>query len=313
MEFELIDRLKTAIPGHPLIPLGIGDDCAILEQQPGYDQLVTTDLLLDGVHFLYDADRKQAQSLQQIARKSIAVSLSDIAAMGGEPCSAFLSLAIPRSWKIEQANELFDSFARSADEFQITLAGGDTTSWNNLLAINITLLGRVPRSQAIRRDGARPGDVICVSGPLGGSLSGKHLTFSPRIEQGKWLREHCTINAMIDISDGFLADLNHILQQSDVGAEIIAEQIPLTKQAREINDDKSSLEHALTDGEDFELLWTMPQPEYEKLMKQRSENIEVHRIGCITKEKGCLLIDREGRKEPRESEGYVHRFEQEEQ
>ncbi len=308
MEFELIERLKSALPHDSQLPLGIGDDCAILADNAGYEQLVTTDILLDGVHFIYDTDKENAQSLELIARKSIAVSLSDIAAMGGEPRTAFLSLAIPRSWTASQANELFDHFAHAAREFQITLAGGDTTSWNHLLAINVTLIGRIPKSKAIKRSGAQAGDFICVSGPLGGSLSGKHLTFTPRVQQGQWLRKHCAIHAMIDISDGLLADLGHILQQSDVGAEIVAKQIPISKQAGEISDNKSSLEHALTDGEDFELLWTMSKSEYEKMMQRKEDFIDVHHIGNITKEKGCFLIDQQGQKERRSGGGYVHQL-----
>ncbi len=308
MEFELIDRLKSALPRDSQLPLGIGDDCAILAEDAGYERLVTTDLLLDGVHFLYDSDKEKAQSLELIARKSIAVSLSDIAAMGGEPQAAFLSLAIPRFWNADQANELFDSFAKAATELKIALAGGDTTSWNNLLAINITLLGRVPKAKAIRRDGAQTGDFICVSGPLGGSLSEKHLSFTPRVQQGQWLREHCTINAMIDISDGLLADLGHILRQSNVGAEIFSEQIPISKQSHHVNDAKSPLEHALTDGEDFELLWTMSKPAYEKMIQQKEDFIEAHHIGYITEEKGCFLIDSQGHKERRSGEGYVHQL-----
>lgn len=308
MEFELIERLKSALPRDSDTLLGIGDDCAILAGQGGYEQLVTTDMLLDGVHFIYDADKKNSQSLNLIARKSIAVSLSDIAAMGGEPRTAFLALAIPRFWSVDQANELVDCFARVADEFQITLAGGDTTCWDHLLAINVTVLGRVPQSKAILRDGARAGDFICVSGPLGGSLSGKHLTFTPRVQLGQWLAEHCSIHAMIDISDGLLADLGHILQQSDVGAELFSEQIPISKQAIAQTDNKSPLEHALTDGEDFELLWTMPESEYMKLRQQHEDFIEVHHIGNITEEKGCFLIDQQGNREQRSGDGYVHRL-----
>lgn len=308
MEFELIERLKSALPHDSQLPLGIGDDCAILADDAGYEQLVTTDMLLDGVHFIYDTDKENAQSLELIARKSIAVSLSDIAAMGGEPQTAFLSLAIPRSWTASQANELFDSFAHAASEFQITVAGGDTTSWNHLLAINVTLIGRVPKSEAIRRSGAQAGDFICVSGPLGSSLSGKHLAFMPRVQQGQWLREHCAIHAMIDISDGLLADLGHILQQSKVGAEIFTTQIPISKQAGEISDNKSPLEHALTDGEDFELLWTMPKSECKKLMLQKEDFIDVYHIGNTTKEKGCFLVDQQGHKERRSDEGYVHQL-----
>ncbi len=308
MEFELIERLKSSLPRRSSTRLGIGDDCAILTEPSGFDQLVTTDMLLDGVHFIYDADRENAQSLDLIARKSIAVSLSDIAAMGGEPRTAFLALAIPRSWNIEQANRLVDCFARAADEFQIDLAGGDTTCWDHLLAIDVTVLGRVRKSRAIRRDGAQAGDFICVSGALGGSLSGKHLTFTPRIRLGQWLAEQGSVHAMIDISDGLLADLGHILRQSDVGAELFSEQIPISKQATALSDGKSPLEHALTDGEDFELLWTMSEPAYRKLKQQQEDFIEVYHIGHITRERGCFLIDKQGNREQRSGDGYVHRL-----
>ena len=308
MEFELINRLLSASASNPALELGIGDDCAILNSDDNEQLLVTTDTLLDGVHFLYDTDPTQQAELPLIARKSLAASLSDIAAMGGQPTTAFLNLSIPRSWNETQAEALFDAFVNSAREFEIPIAGGDTTTWNAPLAISVTMMGCVQKGNAILRSGARVDDVICVTGPLGCSINEKQFTFTPRTKEAGWLRSHFNITSMIDISDGLLADLHHILKASHVGAELIAEHIPITDDAKQMNDEKSPLEHALTDGEDFELLLTMSAQDFERYQQLTAPDASLQIIGRITEGKECWLIDQSGRRELRTAAGYVHQF-----
>ena len=305
MEFSLIESLKIRVGLDSRIHLGIGDDAAIIRPTSGHEILITTDMLLDGVHFL-----TAEHPLQWIARKCLAVNVSDIAAMGGAPLAAFLSVALPRSWTYSQAEALFQAFAVSASEFQVHIAGGDTTSWNAPLAVNIALYGEVPLGKALRRDAAKIGDIVCVSGALGGSLAGRQFTFQPRVGEARWLREHAQVHAMIDISDGLISDLNHILRASGVAAEIETARVPIAPDARTPGDQRSPPEHALTDGEDFELLWTMPELELNRVRNLPECPVAFHVIGRITEGEGCRLMDEHGRTVHCNTTGYVHRLQQ---
>ncbi len=303
VEFELIEELKSLQKYDSRVNLGIGDDCAILPQRAGFETLVTTDLLLDGVHF-----RTEVDSLKMIARKSLAVNLSDIAAMAGSPTAAFISIVFPKSWNAHRARQLFQELVHAAQEFQISIAGGDTNTWSNPLAINVSIYGEVELGQAILRSGAQPGDQICVSGPLGGSLFGRQFTFTPRISEANWLSKNATLTSMIDLSDGLISDLGHILEESRVGAEILTEKIPISEDVGQSVDGISPLDHALSDGEDFELLWTMSPTQLEKIRNFQSCPVNIIPIGVITESPGCLLVDEQGQKSPCSLKGFVHRF-----
>jgi len=252
---------------------GIGDDCAVLRLlarggKPA-DTLVTTDFTLEGIHF-----RRDWHSAESVGHRCLARGLSDIAAMGGEPVAAFLSLALPR----DLAQSWVGRFARSlislAERHGVTLAGGDTAESPNGILADIIVLGRVAQGRALLRSGARPGDRIYVSGELGGSAAAvgqmrkkrkrklnpqeypRHFFPEPRIELGRILREKRLASAMIDTSDGLSTDLGHICEESGVGAEIEAELIPrarVGKPSREVD-----LQFALHGGEDYELLFTAP-------------------------------------------------------
>lgn len=301
MEFSLIEQLKTVVGVDSRIELGIGDDCAIIPGQSGTDLLITTDMLLDGVHFL-----TSEHSLEQIARKALAVNVSDIAAMAGTPVAAFLSVAFPRAWKRTQAEALLTACAHSAQEFHVTLAGGDTTTWEGPLAVNIALYGEVSAGKAVRRDRAQPGDLVCVSGPLGGSLLGGQFRFTPRVREAQWLNEHLELHALIDISDGLIADLSHILDASGVGAVLEAERIPITQAARNMTDSLTPLEHALSDGEDFELLWTMPEQSWQQFSTCSDSPVQIHPIGRIVTGSGWRLLDSQGNSLDCHTHGYIH-------
>lgn len=309
MEFELISLLKPHSQADHRLQLGIGDDCAILPGPAGKDLLVTTDTLLDGVHFL-----TSEHSFAQIARKSLAVSVSDIAAMGGIPEVLFLNFALPRSWTPQQAQQFFSSFAEPAQEFGLVIAGGDTTSWNDKLAITTTVHGYVPTGTACLRSGAKIGDLICVSGHLGGSIFDRQFSFQPRVEQGVWLREHGCVTSMMDLSDGLASDIHHLLKASRVGAEIYLEQLPISADNQQQTDGREDWEHALTDGEDFELLWTMPAEKLDWIRSLADCPVNVHPIGKIVR--GSILTwfmkaaqtDREPEAIEFRQTGYVHRL-----
>ena len=281
VEFDLIAAMKQRQKSSPWVPLGIGDDAALLRCPADHDVAITTDLLLDGVHFL-----TAEHSLEQIARKSLAANVSDIAAMAAEPVAAFLSLGLPRSWSAEQAGRLFDQLAAAAEEFHVVIAGGDTTSWVGPLSINVALYGFLPTAKAICRDGAKIDDIVCVSGPLGGSILGRQFTFTPRVREARWLAENCRPHAMMDISDGLSLDLHRLCRASEVGAEIIAEQVPVSSDVETTLSANERLSRAFGDGEDFELLFAVA-PDSEAAL--RNAPFDLYQIGTVTAETELIL------------------------
>ena len=254
-ELDFVEWLRTRQKAHPRVALGIGDDMAVLVAAAGFS-LLTSDMLLDGVHF--DAQR---QPLDQIGRKAIACSLSDCAAMATRPVAATVSVALPRSMTLAQAQELYGGMLGIAEAFDLSIVGGDTTRWAQSLVIDVHMLAEPwPDIDPVTRNGARAGDRLCVTGALGGSLLGRHLQFMPRVLEARRLGEALGVDlhAMMDISDGLALDLWRMTQASGVGA-LLDER--LLRQA--VHDDarratkldgRSVLDHVLTDGEDFELL-----------------------------------------------------------
>lgn len=259
-ELGIVDWLeKTIIP--PLAPwsLGVGDDAAVMDPRPGHELVITTDMVLEGACF-----HLAQAGPRRVGRKSLAVNLSDLAAMGASPLGCFVSLALPKSANTALAREIMAGVLQMAHQFRCPVAGGDTNTWSGPLAISITAMGEVPKGSALRRNGARPGDVLMVTGPLGGSILGRHLDFTPRLDVSGVIRES-RATAMIDISDGLSLDLWRICKASGCGAVLDAEKIPVSPAAHREGElaqaglsPASPLEHALTDGEDFELLFTIP-------------------------------------------------------
>jgi thiamine-monophosphate kinase len=243
-----------------------------------------------------------------VGRKAIAVNLSDIAAMAGRPVAAVVSVALPRHGGRKLAEELYLGLRELADRFQTALAGGDTNTWNGPLVISVTVLGEATERGLVRRNGARPGDWLMVTGPLGGSIRGKHLTFVPRVLEALQLHAAADLHAMIDISDGLAADLNHLCEESHCGAVLRAEAIPISTDALALNDGTPPLEHALGDGEDFELVFAVAPTDGERLLQfQPIAGITLAHIGeCV--EQG-LWIDQEGKRRPLEPRGYEHSLE----
>ncbi len=293
---------------------GIGDDCAVLRLLPGRESLVTTDFTLEGIHF-----RRDWHPPESVGHRCLARGLSDIAAMGGEPVAAFLSLALPR----DLAQAWVGRFARSlislGERFGVTLAGGDTAESPNGILADIIVVGSAPQGKSVMRSGARPGDRIFVSGELGGSAAAvlqmrskptkklrprdypRHFYPEPRVELGRILREKGLASAMIDTSDGLSTDLAHLCEESEVGAEIESALIPrasVGKPAREVD-----LDLALHGGEDYELLFTARPG---KRVPKQIAGVALTHIGHITRSRLILLRNLKGVADQLEARGWEH-------
>jgi thiamine-monophosphate kinase len=212
---------------------------------------------------------------------------------------------LPRMGGQALAEEIYLGLREIADAFDTAIAGGDTNSWDGPLVIAVTLLGEATAKGPVRRTGAQPGDWLLVTGPLGGSIRGKHLTFTPRVRDALRLHEAVDLHAMIDISDGLAADVNHICTESRCGAVLHAESIPIAQAARDMGDAKSPLEHALGDGEDFELVFAISPNDGAKLLQEQPlSGTELTHIGeCVD---GGLWLEERSQRRALAPQGYVH-------
>jgi len=300
-EFGLIEWIRQQVAAHPRLTLGIGDDTAAFRFPAPTDCLITVDMLMEGTHFTLPP-----ATLAQVGHKALGVNLSDIAAMGGAALAAVVSVALPRRFEWGEIRELHAGIQSLADEFGVALAGGDTNRWDGPLVISVTVLGETQGEGPIRRSGAQVGDWIMVTGSLGGSLAGRHLDFVPRLREARLLQESVRLHAMIDISDGLAADLHHILDESRVGAVLFEEAIPVSDAATAANDSRTPLEHALGDGEDFELLFTLSPDEGRQLLDSPPFDTPLAHIGEITASRGCFLRNAAGVLTPLPRKGWVH-------
>jgi thiamine-monophosphate kinase len=292
-ELKLIETIRQRAaksrPGSTL-RIAIGDDCAVLRVTADEEVLVTTDFSLEGIHF-----RREWHPPDSVGHRCLARGLSDIAAMGGEPLAAFLSLALPPELPQSWIDKFFDGLLALAHKYKIELAGGDTSQSLSGILADIVVFGSAPCDQAILRSGAKRGDQIYVTGSLGGSAATlqrlferrksrlrardypEHFYPEPRVAVGKWLREHKIASAMIDISDGLSTDLMHICEESKVGALVDAEFLPIHSRA---SARKDRLDLALHGGEDYELLFTAPSAAH---VPSRIEGISVTCIGEVVR------------------------------
>jgi len=295
------------------IRVGMGDDCAVLRIGSDLDCLVTTDFSLEGIHF-----RRDWHPPESVGHRCLARGLSDIAAMGGEPVAAFLSLALPGAMPQSWVRAFFRGLLRMAEQHHVRLAGGDTAESPNGVLADIVVLGTVPRGQAILRSGARPGDRIFVSGTLGGSATAlaqlrrqprkkaderhfaRHFYPEPRVQLGRMLRERKLATAMIDTSDGLSTDLAHICEESDVGAEIDASSIPNARvgQSRSVE-----LDLALHGGEDYELLFTVST---RARVPRTLAGVALTEIGRITSSRKIRLHRMDDKTVPLKPRGWEH-------
>ena len=286
----------------------------MLRLPSGRDSLITTDFTLEGIHF-----RPDWHPPESVGHRCLARGLSDIAAMGGKPIAAFLSLALPRDLPQAWVERFVRGLLRLAEKFGVTLAGGDTAESPQGILADIVVVGTVPKGKAVLRSGARPGDRIYVSGELGGSAAAvqqmrkkrkpklnpaeysRHFFPEPRVELGRTLRERGLASAMIDTSDGISTDLAHICEESGVGAEVEAEIIPLAsvgKPAHEVD-----LELALHGGEDYELLFTSPRS---RNVPSRIAGVPITLIGHISRDRKVFLLNRHGVGSELEPRGWEH-------
>jgi len=290
-EFGLIERFARQVTSGPGVVKGIGDDTAVIDTGAAEYLLMTTDMLVEGVHFL-----RTMMTAQEIGRKALACSISDIAAMGGTPTWALVSLGAPSNISAKLIEGIGSGINALAGEYGVSVVGGDTVRHGKII-INVALLGTVAKEDVVFRGGARRGDVIFVTGTLGNSFHNrKHLHFIPRIREAHYAVKEARPTAMIDISDGLAGDLGHILDESGVGAVIDEAQIPLAKGA--------SLDQALHDGEDFELLLTVPSSSADRL--RRCRKFRFFEIGVITPGRDLMLRERSGKKRRVRPKGFQH-------
>lgn len=306
-EFELIEKLTRSLPTNKSVVTGCGDDCAVLDfGLPDKLLLFKTDAVVEGIHFKSDVPP------EQIGHKALARCLSDIAAMAGTPTTALVTIALPKTFDSAFIEAIYSGMNALARKYDVAIAGGETTTNPERILISVALLGTVPRGKAVLRSGAEAGDAIFVSGELGGSLASRHLEFEPRLTEARWLVEHFSIHAMIDLSDGLAGDLRHILKASHVGAELLTTSIPISRAAKLASRAESSakppLLAALTDGEDFELLFTVASKDAVRLLdawKKEFPKLPLTCIGKITAGEGITLRDKSGTR-PLTAGGYEH-------
>jgi len=307
MESKLIRNLRRRLPPHRLLCLGPGDDAAVLSMANAEECVVTVDLLMDQVDFELDKI-----DVRRAGRKALAVNLSDIAAMAAKPIAAVIALALPRSGGLDLATKLYDGILPLAETYDVAIAGGDTNSWDGPLAISVTLIGSVTENGTMRRSGAKSGDKILVTGSFGGSILGRHLDFEPRVNEALRLNERYDVHAGIDVSDGLSVDLLHIIEESGCGALVDVSAVPVSKDAERLaerlGNRMTPLQHALTDGEDFELILAVPPSEAIRLLADQSLGMEVAQIGEFVDDLGMWKIDESGERAPMIPMGYQHRF-----
>jgi thiamine-monophosphate kinase len=303
-EFGLIRWIRDRTPTRKSTILGIGDDCAILRPSSSSELLVTTDMLMDGRHF-----RLEVHGAEAVGYKAMAVNLSDIAAMAGRPTAAVVAVALPKRNAVSIAEGLHSGLQGAANLHDVALVGGDTNAWDGPLVISVTLLGESVGPGPVQRSGAREGDVVFVTGPLGGSLRGRHLRPVPRVAEAIALNAIVPIHAMIDISDGLASDLRHILDESGgLGAVLAEDDIPIHEDAYFLSrhDGQPPLEHALRDGEDFELCLTLDPQDADRVPHQVAPHIRLYPIGTIVAEPGIRLRERSGGMREISSAGFDH-------
>jgi thiamine-monophosphate kinase len=293
-EFDFIQWLRSQQRATPLVALPAGDDLAVLRWPADDLLLVGVDQVLDGVHF--DA---AVHPPRAIGAKVVNRNLSDCAAMACLPAAAVVAAALPQGAGLDYAKELYLGMRAAADAFGCEIVGGDTGSWPGKLALSVTILARSDGVAPVSRAGARPGQYVYVTGPLGGSIRGRHMTFSPRVYEARRLAQTRLVTAMIDLSDGLSRDLAHICRESGVGAVLDERRIPIHPDVAALADaSRPPLDHALHDGEDYELLVVTSA----ELPADQGAIF----VGRTTAEPGIRLTDAHGRERPLGARGFEH-------
>ena len=297
-EFDFIHWVRKQVAAHDHVLVPPGDDLAVLKWPADDLLIVGVDQVLDGVHFESDV-----HTPRDIGRKVMNRNLSDCAAMACLPAAAVATVALPKARGIDYAKQLFLGMKVAAEQFDCAIVGGDTASWDAPLALTVSILGKSAGIKPITRSGAKPGDQVYVTGPLGGSLLGRHVEFTPRVNEAIAIAKVRRPTAMIDLSDGLSRDLGHICRESNVAAMVFEEQLPIHRDAIEMRPDgRTPLDHALHDGEDHELLFTTA-PEYATLFPPPVASTV---IGMIAAGVGVWLQRRDGGRESLVPRGWEH-------
>jgi thiamine-monophosphate kinase len=305
--------------------VGIGDDAALTQPSEGMWLTTSKDMLVEGVHFLL-----HAITAHDLGYKSLAVNISDIAAMGALPRHAYVALALPKETKVDYIREFYRGALEAADRYNMAISGGDTVGSPGPLVVSVTVQGEVKREQALLRSGASPGDVLCTTGALGASAAGLALLLQeihcsddvrkaallahnrpqPRVEAGAYLAESGAATAAMDLSDGLLKDLSEICEASNCGALLYEEYLPIHPAASAVAEgmDKPPLEFVLNGGEDYELLFTLDALQAPVVIENYHNRFgtQVHRIGEMCRELGIWMITKDGKREQLQFKGFKH-------
>jgi thiamine-monophosphate kinase len=306
VETELIDWLQKRIAPSQHLPVGIGDDAAVLEVPHSGPTAIATDMLMDGAHFVLNEC-----GATRAGHKALGVNLSDLAAMAAKPLAAFVSLALPRGDALAIGRQIIEGMLPLAGEFGCVLAGGDTNVWSGPVVINVAVVGTIGKRGALTRSGARPGDWILVTGACGGSLLGRHLDMVPRVREAIQLHEQYRLHAGIDVSDGLSQDLWRVAEASRCGAVLDLQSVPIHPDAvlaaEQAPDGRSPLDHALGDGEDFELILAVPPEDAKRIVREQPLGVPITLIGEFVDEQGLWSKLAGGARQPLAPIGFEHK------
>lgn len=277
-ERALIRALLPGLPRRSDLLVPAGDDCAVIRLDKRWDGILKSDAVVEGVHF------EPGAPAARIGHKALARVLSDFAAMGAEPQHVLVNLVAPARTPVARIRQVYAGLNRLARRWKLSVAGGETVG-GPALELHVFGFGRVPPGTAVLRSGAHPGDVLYVTGALGGSIRGRHLRFEPRLREGRWLRAGGWAKAMIDVSDGLATDLRHLSEASGVGVVVDPSAVPVSAAARALRDGRSPLHHAWCDGEDFELLFSVPAGRARALERawEKAFPLRLTRLGDVIK------------------------------
>jgi len=303
-ERKLLKRYRNAFPLTKDVYIGSGDDTAVLYRDAKTFDLLTTDFVIEDKHF-----KRSTSTGFEIGWKAMARNLSDIAAMGGWPVAAVVGLACPKTTSLTLLSGIEQGLRSASQKFGCPIVGGDLSTTNKI-TISVTIMGRVEKKCLTTRAGAKLDDLIVCTGTLGGSICGKHKKFTPRLKEARFLVEHIKPNAMIDMSDGLVQDLGHILDESKCGAELYEVQIPISQEVKKRSVRFSTqLKHALCDGEDYELLFTMNARKVDALFvaaKKDAIKTQFTVLGKTTSKRGIVMINEAGSSRKIMMTGYEH-------
>lgn len=313
MELEFIEWLRKHVPNHPRAKLGLSDDAAIVAFAGRDDIVVTTDLLTDGVDFRVGADDPR-----RIGRQALAANLSDLAAMAAKPIAAFISLALPRNGAgndgpLQLAIGLYEGLLPLAAEYDVAIAGGDTNTFDGPLVISVAAVGQTTGRGPLTRSGGQAGDWLLVTGDLGGSLLGHMFDFTPRVNEAMLLHERYELHAGIDISDGLALDASRLAKESRCGAVIFSDRVPISPDAIRLSEmdgaadiQAAALNHALSDGQDFELLIAASPQAAQAILREHPVECSLTHVGELIAEPGLWQQSLDGKRRPLDAIGWLH-------